>query len=209
MCVQKQSDKWGCLLTHLLHFTVAIVQTAPPRGQLVWIGRQREMTAGAVMSSTADSSFLILPFSLLVDVLTNLSCFCPEVIFTRRQFFSSVLTPPFLARTETVLTLYYLNPLCFLTARKQKCFQEKKGSPAVPKFAVRNYSFVVAAENQRCILTCLLICPINWILAGFLAAASGSCEDNADLGKWPFFFCCLLIEVAEFQKPQLMEYHKD
>lgn len=76
----------------------------------------------------------------------------------------------------------------------------------MPKFALRNYSFVVAAENQSCILTCLLLPPIN--SAGFLAAAAGSSEDNADLGKQPFF-CCLLIEVAGFQRPQLMEYHKD
>lgn len=76
----------------------------------------------------------------------------------------------------------------------------------MPKFALRNYSFVLAAENQRCILTYLLLPPIN--IAGFLAALPGSCEDNADLGKQPFF-CCLLVEMAKLQKPQLMEYHKD
>lgn len=55
----------------------------------------------------------------------------------------------------------------------------------MPKFALRNYSVVVAAENQRCIRTCLLLPPINF--AGFLAAVPGSSEDNADLGKQPFF----------------------
>lgn len=84
--------------------------------------------------------------------------------------------------------------------------KKKKRSPAVPKFASRNYSFVVAAENQRCIVTCLLIPPINF--AGYLAVVPGSSEDNADLGK-QLFFCCLLIEMARFQKPQLMKYHKD
>lgn len=79
----------------------------------------------------------------------------------------------------------------------------------MPKFASRNYSFVVAAEKTRDEFepACLLLPPINF--AGFLAVAPGSSEDNADLGKQPLFFCCLLIEVAGIQKPQLMEYHQD
>lgn len=60
----------------------------------------------------------------------------------------------------------------------------------MPKFALRNYSFVLAAENQRCILTYLLLPPINF--AGFLAVAPGSSEDNADLGKQPFSAAYLL-----------------
>jgi len=66
--------------------------------------------------------------------------------------------------------------------------------------------FVVVAENQRSILTFELLPLINF--AGFLAAIRGSSEDNADLGKQPFFWH-LLIQMASFQKPQLMEYHKD
>lgn len=69
------------------------------------------------------------------------------------------------------------------------------------KLALRIGSFVVAAENQRCILTCLLLLPIN------LAVVPGSSEDNADLGKQPPFLL-LTFEMAAFQKPQLMGYHK-
>lgn len=89
------------------------------------------MTVAAVMSSTADSSFPILfvgrPF------LTNHLSFCPSVLALGGGFFPSILPAPpppsLLARTETVLTLYYLNPFYFLTASKQKCFHEKRALP--------------------------------------------------------------------------------
>lgn len=96
-----------------------------------------------------------------------------------------------------------LSELYILTALpKKRSVLMWKCSLAVPKFAWRNNSFVVDAENQRCILNFLLLSSIN--LTGFLAVAAGLSEDNADLGKQPFFWC-LLIEMATFQKPQLME----
>lgn len=63
----------------------------------------------------------------------------------------------------------------------------------MPKFASRNYSFVVAAEKTRDEFepACLLLPPINF--AGFLAVAPGSSEDNADLGKQPLFSAAYLL----------------
>lgn len=129
--------------------------------------RSRGMTVIAVTSSTADSPFLILP--LLFGRHFNES-----LILLSFSHFEAVFPPPsspfFLASAQTVLTLYYLNLLYFLATRKQKCFHEVS-SPAASKFAPKSYSFVVVADNQRCILTCLLLPPINF--AGFLAVAPG------------------------------------
>lgn len=83
------------------------------------------MTVVAVTSSTADSSVLILPFSFFGGrnfnesvILLSFSHF--EAVFPLHPY------PSFLAHIETVLTLYYLNPLYFLAPRKQKCFHEKR-----------------------------------------------------------------------------------
>lgn len=56
-----------------------------------------------------------------------------------------------------------------------------------------------------CFQTWIFPPPLNF--AGILAAAAGSSEDTAALGKQPFF-SCLLIEVALFQKPRGMKYHR-
>lgn len=87
------------------------------------------MTVVAVMSSTADSSFLILSFSLLVEILTNLSSLRPSVLSLEAS------SPLLCYRTKTVLTLYYLNPLYFLTARKQKCFHEEEEKKKISRCA--------------------------------------------------------------------------
>lgn len=83
-----------------------------------------------VMNSAADSPFLNLPFSFLGDILTYLPLFNPPALSLRSRFLpppTFLLLPPLLPpHTETVLTLYYLNLLYFLTARKQKCAGGKK-----------------------------------------------------------------------------------
>lgn len=138
----------------------------------------RKMT---VMSSTADSWFLILTLYFLVNIFTCPLSFCPSVLSLWGSF-----SPPSLPLLSCPFTL--VSELSLLSHKKTKVFlmkKTKKGSPAVPKFALRNYSFVVVVENQRWIQTCLLLPPIN--CAGFLAAVPGSSEDNADLGKRPLF----------------------
>lgn len=73
---------------------------------------------------------------------------------------------------------------CLSQGKKKKLESESmKSSSEVLKLALRNYSFVVAAENPKFLCTCLLLPPKDF--AGFLAAARGSSEDNADLGKHP------------------------
>lgn len=140
--------------------------------------------------------WLIVPHSAILFVGR---CFNESVVLLSWSYFHSEAVfllrphPSFSCPHWNCINTLLSGPSLLSHSKKTEVFSGKKGSPAVPKFAVRNYSFVVAAENQRCILTCLLICPINWILAGFLAAASGSCEDNADLGKWPFFSAAYLL----------------
>lgn len=150
--------------------------------------RSRGMTVTAVTSSTADSSFLILPLLF--------GRHFKSFILLSFSHFEAVFSPPsppfFLASAQTVLTLYYLNPLYFLATRKQKCFHEVS-SPAVSKFAPKSYSFVVGADNQRCILTCLLLPPINF--AGFLAAAPGH---PRTMQLW---------ETAPFSAAYLLRWH--
>lgn len=186
-----------CFTNYLLHVMTDFMRAAH-------FDQEIERWLAEVMSYWADSWFLILFFGRhfqRICCIFVLQFFQFETVFPHRPY------PAFLAHIETELTLYYLNPLYFLKVKNRSGLMRKtKGSPAVPKFALRNYSFVVVAENQRCLLTCLLLPPINF--TGFLAAVPGSSEDNADLGKTAFF-CCLLIELAGLQKPQLIEYHKD
>lgn len=61
------------------------------------------------------------------------------------------------------------------------------------------------AENQRCMEPAYFLPKINF--AGFLAAVPGSSKDIAALGKQPFF-CCLILQLEQLQKPQVMDYHK-
>ena len=155
----------------------------------------RGMTVAAVMSSTADSSFPILFVG--GPILTNRLSFCPSVLALGGGFFPSNLPapppPPFLARTETVLTLYYLKPFYFLTASKQKCFHEKRALPLCLNLLRGITLLLLRLKKTRDEFepACLLLPPINF--AGFLAAAPGSSEDNADLGKQPLFSAAYLL----------------
>lgn len=129
-----------------------------------------------------------LPFSLNGKHFNTSAVFLSFTAFTLRQF----LPPsPFSRQNPNCInTLLSKTLFTFKQQQIQSVLVEKRGSPAVPKFAVRNYSFVAAAENQRCILTHQLLSSLNF--AGFLAAAAGSSEDNADLGKQPFSAAYLL-----------------
>lgn len=169
----------------------------------------RKMTVVAVMSSTADSSFLLLPFSFLVDILNS---FFPLQNMGQElkalKFFHydavclfSIPSSYLYCFNCNCIKHSYLNPLYFFTTTTKRVLIKNKTLICCAEFALTNSSFVVAAENQRCILTRLLLLPIN------LAVVPGSSEDNADLGKQPFFLL-LTFEMAAFQKPQLMEYHK-
>lgn len=139
------------------------------------------MTLVEVMSYWADSWFLTL-FRLTFS--KGSVFFCPSVLSIWGSFPSPSL--PLLSCPHWNWVNTYLNPLYFLKVKNRSVLMRKtKGSPAVPKFALRNYAFVVVADNQRCLLTCLLLPPINFV--GFLAAVPGSSEDNADLGKTALF----------------------
>lgn len=152
------------------------------------------LTVVAATSSKADSSVLIVPFSFLKDILMSLLSFCPSVTLRHPtpQSLHLLCCPHWNCINTIILTLFIL-----LKRENRSVFMKKRLSC---------WGVTLCCCSILCILTCLLLPPVN--VTGFLAVVPSSCEDNAALGKQPFF-CCLLIEVAQFQKPQVVEYHKD
>lgn len=133
------------------------------------------------MSSPADTSVLILPPSLRLFFLKG------DILMSLLSFCPSdtlkqslsILSPP----SSEMLTLYNRN------RRKTEMLCIRRGEGLL----------------LWCFQTGIFPPPLNF--AGILAAAAGSSEDTAALGKQPFF-SCLLIEVALFQKPRGMKYHR-
>lgn len=126
---------------------------------------------GRKMISPADASVLILPPSLCVFLGGR--HFNESVILLSFRHYEAVSLhplPSFLWNFNTLQSKY------FLADRKQKCFVWKRE---------RVSSWAHLPVLLRRFQTCIFPPPLNF--AGILAAAAGSSEDTAALGKQPLF----------------------
>ena len=155
---------------------------------LDWEAERYTLWLKWVQQLTHHSFFCHFLFSgdILTCALSFFFCVCVCVCVL--QFFHFKAVSPssnpytssffFLHRTETVLTLYYLNPLYFLTARKQKSFDGKKAHLLCLNLLWGITLLLLRLKNQSCILTCLPFTSYKrcWILGSSARFIRGQCR---------------------------------
>lgn len=158
-------------------------------------GRVSSFTSGGRrMSSPADTSVLILPPSLSVFFFLWGRHFNESVILLSFRHFEAVSLRP-LPSFPWNFNALQSKPFSHRRKTEMLCVTRSEGL----------LLWLHLLVPLRCFQTWIFPPPLNF--AGILAAAVGSSKDTAALGKQPFF-SCVLIEVALFQKPWGMKYHR-